>query len=167
MKGESGNPSQQFHGGHGGNAVEMANRSNEKQREERERQKSMKEWAQVIGQTSKKITTSEGEEIEVTNDSTAFDMRNIAGVIYRNGKPFVQGVCQDIRVEPGASVVRAEGMVALCSGVSVWSLLGLLFSFDINEFTGDIEMDIQNAKGKVERYEKKGFSIAALLHNRR
>ena len=106
-------------------------------------------------------------EIEVTNDSTAFDMRNIAGVIYRNGKPFVQGVCQDIRVEPGASVVRAEGMVALCSGVSVWSLLGLLFSFDINEFTGDIEMDIQNAKGKVERYEKKGFSIAALLHNRR
>ena len=106
-------------------------------------------------------------EVEVTNDSTAFDMRNIAGIVYRNGKPFVQGVCQDLHVKPGASLVRAEGMVSLCPGVSVWTLLGLLFSFDINEFTGDIEMDIQNAKGEIERYEKKGFSIAALLHNRR
>ncbi len=106
-------------------------------------------------------------EVEVANDSTAFDMRNISGVIYRNGKPFVQGVCEDMHVESGSSVVRAEGMVSLCPGVSLWSLLGLLFSFDINEFTGDIEMDIQNAKGKVEHYEKKGFSVAALLHNRR
>ena len=106
-------------------------------------------------------------EVEVTNDSTAFDMRDISGVIYRNGKPFVQGVCQDLHVSPGSSVVRAEGMVSLCQGVSVWSLLGLLFSFDINEFTGDIEMNIHHAKGGVERYEKKGFSVAALLHNRR
>lgn len=106
-------------------------------------------------------------EVEVTNDSTAFDMRNISGIVYRNGKPFVQGVCQDLHVGKGASLVRAEGMVSLCPGVSVWSLLGLLFSFDINEFTGDIKMDIQKPKEEVERYEKKGLSIAALLHNRR
>ena len=106
-------------------------------------------------------------EIAVTNDSTAFDMKNISGVIYRNGQPFVQGVCQDLHVDEGTSTVRAEGMVSLCSGVSVWALLGLLFSFDINEFTGDIKMTILNAKGKEEAYEKKGFSIAALLQNRR
>lgn len=106
-------------------------------------------------------------EVEVTNDSTAFDMRNITGVVYRNGKPFVQGVCQDLHVPAGSTTVRAEGMVSLCPGVSVWSLLGLLFTFDINEFTGDIEMNIINNKGQSERYEKKGFSIAALLHNRR
>ncbi len=106
-------------------------------------------------------------QVEVANDSTAFDMKEIRGIVYRNGKPFVQGVCQDLHVASGSTTVRAEGTVSLCPGVSLWSVLGLLFSFDINEFTGDIRMKIIDAKGKEEPYEKQSISIAALLHNRR
>ena len=106
-------------------------------------------------------------EVTVTNDTTSFLMKDITGVIYRNGEPFVQGTCSDVRVLRGPSTVLATGNVRLCDGVSVWSVVRCMVDFNPEEFTGDLKMTVIDAKGNSRLLRKEGVSVAEVLKNRK
>ena len=105
-------------------------------------------------------------EVTLTNDSTAFTMSDIQGLVYRNGKPFVQGVCNDTHVARGTVTVRPAGTVQLCDSVSVWTVLRCMVSFNPDEYTGDLTMVITDAQGHRRSYAKKGLPVGQLLGNK-
>ena len=106
-------------------------------------------------------------EVAVTNDTTSFLMKDISGVIYRNGEPFVKGTSSDIRVLHGASVISATGHVSLCDGVSVWNVIRCMVDFNPEEFTGNLTMTVIDAKGNRRLVKKEGLSVAEVLKNRK
>ena len=106
-------------------------------------------------------------EVTVTNDTTSFLMKDITGIIYRNGEPFVEGVCSDVRVVKGTSTVEPVGTVRICEGVSVWSVLRCMVDLNIEEFTGDLSMTLIDAKGHTRPLKKEGVSVAEVLKNRK
>lgn len=105
-------------------------------------------------------------EVTLTNDTTAFTMSDIHGLVYRNGKPFVQGVCNDTHVARGTVTVRPAGTVQLCDSVSVWTVLRCMVNFDPDEYTGDLSMNIRDAKGHTRTYAKQGLPVGQLLNNK-
>ena len=105
-------------------------------------------------------------EVAVRNDTTAFLMKGITGTIYRNGEPFVEGVCSDVRVADGESTVTPTGSVRLCDGVKLWAVLGCLIGFDIEEYTGDLSMTVIDVKGNKKYIKKEGLSVAEVLRNK-
>jgi len=105
-------------------------------------------------------------QVTLRNDTTTFTMSDITGVIYKKGKPFVQGQADPVRVPAGNSTVRVTGVAALCPGISLWTVLGCLFGFDIEDYTADVSMVITDAAGHTRQLDKKGVSVAAILRNR-
>ncbi len=104
-------------------------------------------------------------EFVLTNDTTSFTMSDIHGIIYRNGKPFVHGFCNDTHVRQGEVTVRPAGTVQLCDSVSLWDVFRNLSDLQLDEYTGDLEMIITDAKGKSRTYSKKGIPVELLLNN--
>ncbi|MBQ9548638.1 MAG: hypothetical protein IJV01_05735 [Bacteroidales bacterium] len=105
-------------------------------------------------------------QVSVRNDTVGFVMRNISGLVYRSGVPFVTGQASDVDVRPGRNTLVVPGNVTLCDGVSLWTILGLLFSFDINEYTADLRLTLTTDTGDSRVIEEKGMSVAAVLGNR-
>ena len=105
-------------------------------------------------------------EVTLTNDTTAFTMTNIQGIVYRNGRPFVEGVCNDTYVPRGTITVRPTGSVRICDSVSLWTVLRCMVDFDPDEYTGDLSMLITDAKGNQRTYAKEGVPVGKLLNNK-
>ena len=105
-------------------------------------------------------------EVTLTNDTTAFTMSNIQGIVYRDGKPFVEGVCNDTYVPRGTITVRPTGTVRLCDSVSLWTVLRCMVDFNPDEYSGDISMLITDAKGNQRTYAKEGVPVGKLLNNK-
>ena len=105
-------------------------------------------------------------EVTLSNDTTAFTMSDIQGIVYRNGMPFVEGVCNDTYVPQGTITVRPTGTVRLCDSVSLWTVLRCMVSFDPDEYTGDLSMNIRDAKGHTRTYTKQGLPVGQLLNNK-
>ncbi len=105
-------------------------------------------------------------EVTLTNDTTAFTMSDIQGLVYRNGKPFVHGVCNDTHVARGTVTVRPAGTVQLCDSVSIWTVMRCMIDFDPDEYSGDLSMVITDAKGHQRTYTKEGVPVGKLLNNK-
>ena len=105
-------------------------------------------------------------EVTLTNDTTAFTMSDIQGLVYRNGKPFVQGVCNDTHVGRGTVTVRPTGTVRLCDSVSLWTVLRCMVDFNPDEYSGDISMLITDTKGNQRTYAKESVPVGKLLNNK-
>ena len=61
--------------------------------------------------------------------------------------------------------VRPAGTVQLCDSVSLWDVFRNLSDLQLDEYTGDLEMIITDAKGKTRTYSKKGIPVELLLNN--
>ena len=105
--------------------------------------------------------------VTVTNDTTAFVMQNIKGIVYKLGTPMVQGRAGDVFVPRGKSDVSVNGEASLCEGISIWTILGCLWGFNINDYTADISMTVVDEKGNTRHFAENGMSIAAILNNLR
>ena len=105
-------------------------------------------------------------EVTLSNDTTAFTMSDIQGIVYRNGRPFVEGVCNDTYVPRGTITVRPTGTVRLCDSVSLWTVLRCMVDFNPDEYSGDISMLITDAKGHQRTYAKKEVPVGKLLNNK-
>ena len=102
-----------------------------------------------------------GVEMEARNDTSAFVLEDVKLTIYRKGKPFVEGVCGEIKVPKGSSTVRATGEFELCDDVSLLSAVKVLSNPDMSEFTGDVDMTVVNAKGRRIAYSQTGVSMGS------
>ena len=105
-------------------------------------------------------------EVTLTNDTTAFTMSDIQGIVYHEGRPFVQGVCNDTHVAHGNVTVRPAGTVSLCDSVSLWNVLRCMVDFNPDEYSGDLTMVITDAKGNRRICTKKGIPVGKLLNNK-
>lgn len=105
--------------------------------------------------------------VTVTNDTISFSMKNIKGVVYKLGTPLVQGHAEDTFVPRGKSDVHVQGVASLCDGVGIWTLLGCLIGFDINEYTADVSMTVVDEAGNTRQFTESNMSIAAILNNLR
>jgi len=102
-----------------------------------------------------------GVEMETRNDTSAFVLEDVKLTIFRKGKPFVEGVCGEIKVPKGSSTVRATGEFELCDDVSLLSAVKVLSNPDMSEFTGDVDMTVVNAKGRRIAYSQQGVSMGS------
>ena len=105
-------------------------------------------------------------QVQVRNDTTSFTMSNIRGIVYRNGTPFVQGYASDVNVNSGNNLITVPGNVSLCPGISLWSVLGCIVGFDIDEFTVDVAMTVTMADGSSRQLVKRGLKVGEVVRNR-
>lgn len=95
------------------------------------------------------------------NADKTFVMSDIKGTIYKNGKPFVTGSCEPIKVLAGSSKVIVDGKAEFCEGVSFMEVLKCV-NLDVEEYTFDISMTIFNAD-TIREYKKTGIELKRLL----
>ena len=100
--------------------------------------------------------------LEVTNPMEGFTVSEVRGMVYKNGSPFIAGSADDFRVPAGNEKVVISGRAALCPGVSLWTVLGLIF-FDPDEYSVDMSARITLDSGATRVVEKKAMPVTKLL----
>lgn len=100
--------------------------------------------------------------LEVDNAGEGFTVSDIEGVVYKEDKPFVTGRADAFHVSKGEQKEIISGRASLCSGASLWSVLGLLF-FDPEDYKVDISVKITTDSGVVKVLSKKGMPVTELL----
>ena len=100
--------------------------------------------------------------LEVDNAGEGFAVSDIVGVVYKEDKPLVTGRADAFYVAKGEQKEVISGRASLCSGASLWSVLGLLF-FDPEDYKVDISVKITTDSGVVRVLSKKGMPVTELL----
>lgn len=100
--------------------------------------------------------------LDVVNPMETFTVSGVAGKVYKNGVPFIQGFTDPFTVVNGSSKVVISGRASLCPGASLWTVLGLLF-FDPEEYSVDISVTITMESGATRVVEKNGLPVSVLL----
>ena len=94
------------------------------------------------------------------------DTRKMSGItakVYRNGKPFAQGVCEDVTFYKGTSTYTLNGEVKLSDGVSTWDAIAAALSFRVSEYTIDFTVNIKHPDGKVDYVVRAGMPLSHYL----
>ena len=100
--------------------------------------------------------------LEVTNGGDGFTVSDIAGVVYKEGEPFVAGTADAFHVDRGAQKQVISGRASLCQGASLWSVLGLLF-FEPEDYMVDISLKVTTDSGDEKVLSRKGMPVTELL----
>lgn len=99
-----------------------------------------------------------------TGDTRA--MSGIRATVYRNGKKFAHGVCDDVTFAQGVASYTLRGEVELADGVSTWDAVRAALSFSASEYTVDFTVDITHPDGRVDHVVRAGRPLTAYLHRR-
>lgn len=99
----------------------------------------------------------------IGNTGDTRTMNGINATIYRNGKPFASGVCEDVTFAKGTASYRLNGNVVLSEGVSTWEAIGAALSFNASEYTVDFTVKIIHENGKTDNVVRKGIPITNYL----
>ena len=100
--------------------------------------------------------------LEVTNPMEGFTVSEIRGMVYKDGVPFITGSAADFRVSSGTGMVVISGRAALCPGVSLWTVLALIF-FDPDDYSVDLYARITLDSGASRVVEKRAMPVRELL----
>ena len=100
--------------------------------------------------------------LNVTNPEQGFTVSDISGVVYKNNQPFVKGTASNFRINAGSEKVVISGRASLSSGVSLWSVLGLL-AFDPEDYCVDITMKVTLDSGESRVVTKYKIPVSVLL----
>jgi hypothetical protein len=103
-----------------------------------------------------------GVEMEAKNDTTAFMLQDVKMDFFRKGKPFVEGVCEEIVVPKGTSTVRLSGDFELADEVSLWSAVTSLKNADPSEFTVNVDLNVISSKGRKIAWSQNDISVGSL-----
>ncbi len=117
-------------------------------------------WPTSFRSLSGSVSASIGN----TGDTRA--MSGIVATVYRNGKAFAHGNCEDVTFYKGSSTYVLNGVVELAQGISLWDAIGAALSFNANEYTIDFNVDITHPDGKVDNVRRKGMPLAHYLRRR-
>ena len=99
----------------------------------------------------------------IGNTGDTRTMSAISATIYRNGKPFADGVCEDVTFRTGTASYKLNGTVVLSNGVSTWDAIGAALSFNASEYTVDFTVTITHADGHVDHVVRKGIPVTNYL----
>lgn len=112
----------------------------------------------------KSLTSVTGDIwVDVINDGEGFAVSEVVGMVYKNGKPFVEGKGGDFRIEPGRSKTTVDGTASIARGVTLLDLFELLFFFDPNDFTVDLSIRITLDSGDTRVESVRNLPVTTLL----
>lgn len=94
----------------------------------------------------------------------ARDIRNITATAYRKDVPFFTGTCSDVCFMPGSDSYQVSGVVSLCEGISVWTVIAAALSFNPAEYTVDVTAELVLPNGMSIPVEKKGIPVTRFIH---
>lgn len=100
--------------------------------------------------------------VDVENPLVGFKVSKIEGKLYKNGIPLIEGQCDDYYVPSGNCRLVLTGTAAICPGVSIFDVLGLVL-FDPTEYTVDIKAVITDDGAGPEIKEVKDIPVLTLL----
>lgn len=88
--------------------------------------------------------------VTIGNTGDTRRMSGITATIYRNGRRFANGTCDNVTIFKGTSGYTLNGRVQLADGVSTWDLIKAAFSFRASEYTLDFTVNITHPDGKTD-----------------
>lgn len=99
---------------------------------------------------------------DIHNSMQGFKVTGIRATVYDNGQPFVTGAANDVYVAAGSQRVVVSGEASLCPGVSIWSVLKVLF-FDPKDYSVDLSLTITLDSGESRTVVKNNLPVTVLL----
>lgn len=100
--------------------------------------------------------------LDVTNPMEGFTVSDVRGTVYKRGVPFISGSTDRFHVSSGTERCTIRGRASLCEGVSLWTVLGLLY-FDPADYSVDLTVRITLDSGATRMVTKKNMPVTALL----
>lgn len=95
--------------------------------------------------------------------ATSFRLSNISGVVYKNGRAFVQGKADDLSVTKGNSSVTVRGNATLCNGVGIMDVLRCI-NFNPSDYSIDVYLTLILEDGTSMPIVKKGVPLSSILN---
>lgn len=99
----------------------------------------------------------------IGNSADTRSMRGITATVYRNGKRFASGTCEDVVFYRGTIEYVLKGQVSLAEGVSTWDAIVAAFSFKASEYTIDFTVDIGHPDGRNDHVVRTGRPLSHYL----
>lgn len=96
------------------------------------------------------------------NSATSFRLSGISGVVYKNGRPFVQGKADDLAVKKGSSSLTVRGNATLCNGVGLLDVLRCI-NFNPSDYSVDVYLTLTLEDGTSVPIVKKGVPLSSIL----
>lgn len=100
--------------------------------------------------------------LNVTNPEEGFTVSDVSGTVYKKGTPFLTGSTDSFSVPKGTEKCVISGRAGLCPGVSLWTVLSLIY-FVPENYSVDISLKITMESGKSRVVTKKGLPVTTLL----
>jgi hypothetical protein len=102
--------------------------------------------------------------LAIENPAMQFTLEDIVGTVYRNGNVFGTFSADPITVRAKtAAVYPLNCSAALSSEVSLGEILKLARSYDLAEFTVDVEALIRLKSGIAKRFKLKDLNVKEML----
>jgi len=102
----------------------------------------------------------------IGNTGLTRSMSGVTATVYRNGRRFAEGVCEDVTISKGIASYTFKGNVRLSDGVSTWDAIKAAFSFNANEYTLDFTVTITYPDGHSDHVVRRGMPLVHYLHRR-
>ena len=99
----------------------------------------------------------------IGNSADTRSMRDITATVYRNGRKFASGKCEDVVFYRGTIEYVLRGRVSLAEGVSTWDAIVAAFSFKASEYTIDFTVDIGHPDGRRDHVVRTGRPLSHYL----
>lgn len=103
--------------------------------------------------------------VSATVGNTA-DTRTMSGIhatVYRSGRRFAYGNCDDITFYQGVRNYTLRGQISLAEGISTWDAIRAAFSFRADEYTLDFTITITHADGRQDHVVRTGVPLSNYL----
>lgn len=101
--------------------------------------------------------------IGVHNPTFGFKVMDIAGTIYHNGKEMADFTADDFEVNRKSDdTYKIPGSVTLSTGVSLFTVLGLVNDLDPSDYSMDITARVK-AKGVSKDISRTGVPLSSMI----
>lgn len=102
-------------------------------------------------------------EATVGNSGDTRAMSGITATVYRNGRRFAEGSCDDVTFRNGIQSYTLKGRGQLADGVSTWEAIKAAFSFKASEYTLDFTVTITYPDGHSDQVVRSGRPLSHYL----
>ena len=102
-------------------------------------------------------------EATIGNTGDTRAMSGITATVYRNGRRFAEGTCDDVTFFQGIHTYTLRGRVQLSEGVTTWEAIRAALSFDVSEYTLDFTLTITHPDGRVDHVVRSGRPLSSYL----
>lgn len=99
-------------------------------------------------------------ELTVGNTADTRSLSNVYVVLYRSGKKFAIGSCDDVTLRQGTASYIISGQGVLAEGVSTWDAIVAAFTFKASDYTFDFQVDITHPDGHVDHVVREGRPVS-------